>query len=171
MSSPLPFDSNTINYAALEQHRSLLLRQSIRLVRDTAIAEDLVQDTLMRAWLAMPNFRGKCALSTWLTQILMNRAYSHFARKKHEKVVFPSDDDVLAWEPTDHSTPESHLEARQRAETVARQWARLPASLMRTLELRYEEELSYEEIATVLGVPIGTVRSRLSRAHRALGLK
>lgn len=141
------------------------------MVRDTGIAEDLVQECLLRAWQGLGGFRGESAVSTWLYKILMNCAFNQFRRTRHEaRFSGPREDDARP-EPVDHCTPEMHFDALQRAERMAMQLDRLPATLARTLELRYRDDLTYEEIAGVLGVPVGTVRSRLSRAHRALGLK
>ena len=141
------------------------------MARDPGIAEDLVQECLLRAWQGMEGFRGESAVSTWLYRILANCSLTQFNRTRHEvRFSGPGEDDAPP-EPVDHITPEMHLDALRRAERMARQLDSLSPSLARTLELRYRDELSYEEIAGVLGLPVGTVRSRLSRAHRALGLK
>lgn len=168
--APAP-TAHRLDYSALEKHRPQLMSLASRMVRDPGIAEDLVQESLLRAWQGLGGFRGESAVLTWLYKILMNCAFNQFSRSRHEvRFSGPGEDDAPP-EPVDHSTPEMHLDAMRRAERMARQLDRLPASLVRTLELRYRDDLSYEEIAGVLGLPIGTVRSRLSRAHLALGLK
>jgi len=167
--APAP-TSHQLDYSALEKHRPQLMSQAIRIARDPGIAEDLVQECLLRAWQGLGGFRGESAVSTWLYKILMNCAFTQFSRTRHEvRFSGPGEDDAPP-DPVDHCTPDMHLDALRRADRMARQLDRLPASLARTLELRYLADLTYEEIAGVLGLPVGTVRSRLSRAHRALGL-
>lgn len=168
--APAP-TSHQLDYSALEKYRPQLMSLATRMVRDPDIAEDLVQECLLRAWQGLGRFRGESAVSTWLYKILMNCAFTQFSRTRHEVRFSGSGEGDAFPEPVDHSTPEIHLDALRRAERMARQLDSLSPSLARTLELRYREELSYEEIAGALGLPVGTVRSRLSRAHRALGLK
>lgn len=160
-----------LDYSALEKYRPRLMSQALRMARDPGIAEDLVQECLLRAWQGLEGFRGESTVSTWLYRILVNCSLNQFNRTRHEvRFSGPGEDDAPP-DPIDHCTPEMHLDALRRAERMARQFDRLPPSLARTLELRYLADLTYEEIAEALGLPVGTVRSRLSRAHRALGLK
>ena len=160
----------SLDYEAIEQHRPRLMRQAMRLVRDHGTAEDLVQECLFRAWKSREQFQGISSLHTWLYRILLNCAFNHFKRCKRE-VHFPeakgSDSPI---ELPDEATPEQHLIAKQRAQLLLKALERLPAALSETLALRYLHDLSYEEIAATLDLPVGTVRSRLHRTNRALGI-
>lgn len=157
------------DYQAVEQYRPRLMRQAMRLVRDQATAEDLVQECLIKAWRGLDGFMGHSALYTWLYRILLNCTYNHFNRSGRE--IQLTDEREEAFEMPDEATPEEHLIAKQRAQDLLEGLDGLPQSLSETLTLRHMDDLSYEEIAAALAIPVGTVRSRLSRAHRALGLK
>lgn len=161
-------------YEDFEQHRSRLMRLALKLVRISGTAEDLVQDCLIKAWLHREGFHGNCRVYTWLHRILLNTAFDHLQRHRHEvlasSLTRESEADG-ALEIPDIATPEEHLIARQRAQALLNKLEALPPSLTDTLQLRYWDDLSYAEIAQSLQVPINTVRTRLHRAHQALGIK
>ncbi|MFH1818719.1 MAG: sigma-70 family RNA polymerase sigma factor [Pseudomonadota bacterium] len=161
-------------YEELEKHRSKLMRHALRIVRNSGTAEDLVQDCLVKAWGHLDGFRGDCHVYTWLYRILLNTVFTHLQRRKHEVLTSSSvNEREIAGdlEVSDEASPEMILISRQRAQILLKQMNSLPPSLADTLQLRYQDELSYAEIAQYLHVPINTVRTRLHRAHSALGIK
>ena len=135
------------------------------LMRDPAAAEDVVQEAMVRALRFHAGLRGDAR--PWLLQIVRNVAYAAIAaRRSAAEVPLPDRDTALPPDPGE--TPEAAL---TRAEGTARldtALAALPAELRECLVLRELEEMSYKEIAEVVGVPIGTVMSRLFRARREL---
>lgn len=140
------------------------------LVRDEHVAEDLVQDAFLRAFRYFASFRGNDA-RPWLLGIVRNRCYSWFAQQKDAREV------ELDLEGADAPgvdtdgrplTPETLLERKVERAQVSAAIARLPLVFREVIVLREIEELGYEDIARVLGIPKGTVMSRLSRARRLL---
>lgn len=130
------------------------------LVRDAALAEDVVQDAMVRGLTYVRSFRGENARA-WLLQIVRTTAYTRLAGRR------PTDELPLDLaDPADD--PEAALAIRQRHATLEQALAALPTELRECLVLRELEEMSYRDIAAVVGVPIGTVMSRLWRARRAL---
>jgi RNA polymerase sigma-70 factor, ECF subfamily len=151
-----------------------------RMVRDVDLVEDIAQETFIRAYRALPQFRGEAAFYTWLYRIAVNTAKKAMAELQRDPVMTESalaggvsDDgeeetsraeNVL----TDGSTPESELASREIAATVNAAIDQLPEDLRQAILLREVEGLSYEEIATAMNCPIGTVRSRIFRAREAI---
>ena len=132
------------------------------LVRDTAAAEDVVQEAMLRALRFHAGMRGQA--KPWLLQIVRNVAYAALAARRAETPL----PDSQAAEPADPADPEAILGGRQDRQRLDRALAALPAELRECLVLRELEELSYREIAQVTGVPIGTVMSRLWRGRQQL---
>ena len=153
-------------------HAPRLFRLALRLTGKREDAEDLVQETLVRALPALRRFEGRAKLSTYLVRALTNLWKNRLRSRKRSRMVEwfqgkrgdEQDDDGPV--PVDESpTPLAQLEARERAREVRRAVLRLAPQRRLTLLLREVEEMSYEEIAEMTGVPIGTVRSRLARAR------
>ena len=155
-----------------------------RLVRrmgvNDADLDDVVQETRIRVWRALKSFRGECKFSTWQCRIAKNivktaRATAALRPYGHYATGLDVEEWLLESLPALTDTPEQALSARQNDDRVRAELAGLPASMREALELRLFEGLSYEEIAKRQRCPIGTVRSRLSRAvgmlERKLGLK
>jgi len=151
-----------------------LFRVALRLCGRREDAEDLVQETLVRALPALPRFEGRARLSTYLQRALGNLWKNRLRSKKRSRLVAwlrgrgddaPGED----WDPADGApSAEQRLEALDRAEMIRTAVSRLEPSRRWTLLLREVEEMSYEEIAEVTGVAVGTVRSRLARAREDL---
>jgi len=150
-----------------------------RMVRDTNIVEEIAQETFLRAYRAMHQFRGDAQFYTWLYRIAVNTAKKTLLELKHAPATYDpvsSDDgnDETFWrknEPTSDETPESVLAAKEIATVVNHALAALPEDHRRAVTLREIEGLSYEEIAVALNCPIGTVRSRIFRAREAISAK
>jgi RNA polymerase sigma-70 factor, ECF subfamily len=151
-----------------------------RMVRDTDLVQDIAQETFIRAYRALPQFRGDSAFYTWLYRIAVNTAKKALVEKKRDPVVFegalvsteegeePSRVESVL---TDGETPETVLAGRQVAATVNAAIDALSEDLRQAIVLREIEGLTYEEIADVMNCPIGTVRSRIFRAREAIAIK
>ena len=161
----------------VEKYRRRVIRLLSRMVRNPEDLEDIAQETFIKAYRALPQFRGDAAFYTWLYRIAVNTAKNFLiARGKAMRTVSDhaaNDDD----EPDerlvaqDISTPESELLSKQVAIAVTEAVDALPEELRQAITLREMEGLSYEEIAETMDCPIGTVRSRIFRAREAISSK
>jgi RNA polymerase sigma-70 factor (ECF subfamily) len=152
-----------------------------RMVRDVDLVQDIAQETFIRAYRAMPQFRGDSAFYTWLYRIAVNTAKKALVDLKRDPLVTESaragandDDDETSRverELTDGETPESLLASKEIAQAVSAAMDALSADLRQAITLREIEGLSYEEIAELMNCPIGTVRSRIFRAREAIALR
>ncbi len=147
-----------------------------RFVPDHAESQDITQDAFIRAYRALPNFRGDAQFYTWLYRIAVNTAKNHLVATKRRPPT--ADVDVQDAEHLagagrlhDHDTPEHQLLRQEIEQTVSRTVASLPDELRRAITLREVDGLSYEEIAQLMQCPIGTVRSRIFRARDAIDQK
>ena len=144
-------------------------------------AEEVAQDTFLRARKSIVNFRGECSLSTWLyhiaTNLARNKHWYWWRRKRGESVSLDSqvgDDentrlcDVIAG---DDDTPAEETESNEFARTLPEAIASLPAKYGDVIKLRVARDLSYEEISAEMGISVGTVKSRLSRAREYLRME
>ncbi len=151
-----------------------------RLVRDTDLVEDIAQETFIRAYRALPQFRGESQFYTWLYRIAVNTAKKFLQERKRsptmsDRAFLPNEDNDETFrvvvEPINDETPESVLAAKEIAAAVNSGLAALPLDLRQALTLREIEGLSYEEIAAVMDCPMGTVRSRIFRARELISAK
>ncbi len=152
-----------------------------RMVRDVDLVQDIAQESFIRAYRAMPKFRGDSAFYTWLYRIAVNTAKKALVDLKRDPLVSMStltgandDDDEtsrVGRELTDGATPESLLASKEIAQTVNAAIEALSPDLRQAITLREIEGLSYEEIAEMMSCPIGTVRSRIFRAREAIALR
>lgn len=145
-----------------------------RFVRNAAEAEDVTQDAFIKAYRALPSFRGDSAFYTWLYRIGINTAKNHLvAQGRRAPTSTPFDaDEAEDFEDAallhEVATPENELMSKQVVAVVNSSLQELPDDLRTALTLREIEGLSYEEIAAVMDCPIGTVRSRIFRAREAI---
>jgi RNA polymerase sigma-70 factor (ECF subfamily) len=149
-----------------------------RMVRDTDLVEDIAQETFIRAYRALPNFRGESAFYTWLYRIAVNTAKKAIIGLQRDPVMTESalasldDEDAdgsrVENELSDGETPESVMASRQVAEAVNEAIESLSEDLRQAIVLREIEGLSYDEIAELMNCPIGTVRSRIFRARETI---
>jgi RNA polymerase sigma-70 factor, ECF subfamily len=150
-----------------------------RMVRDVDLVEDIAQETFLRAYRALPQFRGESQFYTWLYRIAVNTAKKTLLELKRDPTVLESfsandeEDETSRQksEPTSDETPESVLAAKEIGAVVNSALAELSEDLRRAVTLREIEGLSYEEIAVALDCPIGTVRSRIFRARESISAK
>jgi len=156
------------------KYQRRILRLLARMIRNPGDLEDVAQEAFIKAYRALPNFRGDSAFYTWLYRIAINAARNWQAshgRHQHTISEMESADgetfsamDTLS----DIATPESLLTSREIVDAVNAAMDDLPAELRSAIALREIEGMSYEDIAQTLGCPIGTVRSRIFRAREAI---
>ena len=149
-----------------------------RFIRDADTVADVAQESFIRAYRAMAQFRGESAFYTWLYRIAVNTAKKTLANQKRDIVISESalagnrQDDEETYRPehdlTDGETPEAVLASREIARTVNAAIEALPEDLRQAVLLREVEGMSYEDIAQAMDCPIGTVRSRIFRAREAI---
>jgi len=144
-----------------------------RFVRNHSDALDVTQEAFIKAYRALPNFRGDSAFYTWLYRIAVNTAKNHLAQQSRRPSGINADiDEVEQFEGesalTEIATPERLMQRDQIQSTVVKAIENLPEDLKVAITLREVEGLSYEDIATVMECPIGTVRSRIFRAREAI---
>ena len=158
----------------VSKYQRRLTRLLARFVKDEHEVNDVTQEALIKAYRALPNFRGESAFYTWLYRIGINTA-KNFLATNGKKMVISADvaneegemfdlSDQLA----DDHTPEAEMMNREILQTVEAAVARLPEDLRRAITLREMEGLSYDEIAQIMDCPIGTVRSRIFRAREVI---
>jgi RNA polymerase sigma-70 factor (ECF subfamily) len=156
-------------------HRDAAYNLALWLVGNRADAEDVAQDAMIRAWRSLDQLRGG-AVRTWLLTIVRNTAYTHIERRRRSLNVVPIEEATRlrdgrgrTHEPADETIgADDRLIVAEERERVARALQALSIDLRETLVLREMEGLSYREIAAVMGSPIGTVMSRLTRARAQL---
>ncbi|MDI6747729.1 MAG: RNA polymerase sigma factor RpoE [Rhodocyclaceae bacterium] len=161
----------------VSKYQRKLLRLVMRFVRDSAEAEDVTQEAFIKAYRALPGFRGESAFYTWLYRIGVNTAKNWLVARSRR---MPTVSDIATEDANDISesgllrddtTPEQVMMSKQIGETVNAAMDALPEDLRTAIALREIEGLSYEEIAQVMDCPIGTVRSRIFRAREAIASK
>ena len=163
------------------KYQRRIQRLIARMVRDVDLVQDIAQETFIRAYRAMPQFRGDSAFYTWLYRIAVNTAKKALVDMKRDPLVTESarasandDDDETSRverELTDGETPEALLASKEIAQAVNAAIEALSDDLRQAITLREIEGLSYEEIAELMNCPIGTVRSRIFRAREAIALR
>lgn len=156
------------------KYQRRIMRLLSRMIDDPAEVEDIAQEAFIKAWRALPQFRGDSAFYTWLYRIAVNTARTALAARQRRPMVqaglettegetFSPDDSL-----TDNNTPESAAVSREIAHTVNLAIEDLPEDQRTAIVLREIEGMSYEEIAQIMQCPIGTVRSRIYRAREAI---
>ena len=158
----------------VEKYQRKLARLLSRFIRDPAEVEDVTQEAFIKAYRALPAFRGDSAFYTWLYRIGINTAKNYLMAMGRRA---PTSTEIEAEEAEgfeegeqlrDINTPESVLLSNEIAETVNATIEGLPEELRRAIQMRELEGMSYEDIAKVMDCPIGTVRSRIFRAREAI---
>jgi RNA polymerase sigma-70 factor (ECF subfamily) len=148
----------------------------MRYVRDPELSLDITQEAFIKAYRALPRFRGDSAFYTWLYRIAVNTAKNYLAAQRRR----PKDIELDLQDPEQYGlhaklketdTPEAVVLSQELQETLERAIAALPDDLRQAIVLRELDGMSYEEIAQTMDCPVGTVRSRIFRARDAIGKK
>jgi len=159
------------------KYQRKLIRLLSQFVRDPAEVEDVAQEAFIKAYRALPSFRGDSAFYTWLYRIGINTAKNYLVSQGRKAPMLHGIDteDAENFEESgllrEMHTPESELMSKQIAQTVNQTLDELPEELRTAIMLREIEGLSYEDIANIMDCPIGTVRSRIFRAREAISEK
>jgi RNA polymerase sigma-70 factor (ECF subfamily) len=158
----------------VSKYQRKLARLLARFIRDPVEVEDVAQEAFIKAYRALPSFRGDSAFYTWLYRIGINTAKNYLVamgRRAPTTTEFDTED-AEAFEDGDQlrdiNTPESMMMSAEIARTVNDTLEQLPEELRNAITLRELEGLSYEDIAAIMNCPIGTVRSRIFRAREAI---
>jgi len=159
------------------KYQRKIIRLLSRMIRDPAELEDVAQEAFIKAYRALPQFRGDSAFYTWLYRIAINAARNWQAanrtRLMHVSTLESAEGETFSQIDTlsDIATPESMLTSREIVEAVNAAIEDLPADLRTAIVLREIEGMRYEDIAQTMGCPIGTVRSRIFRAREAIAAR
>ncbi len=150
-------------------HEKKVYHLALRICGDPEDAADVAQEAFLSAWKGLPAFRGEAGFSTWLYRLTSNAAIDHLRRTRRQRGETSLDGDGQRIDAVDAApSPQARTEAAELREAVLAGFAQLSDAHRQALALREVQELSYEEIAAVLQVDLGTVKSRISRARSAL---
>jgi RNA polymerase sigma-70 factor, ECF subfamily len=158
----------------VSKYQRKLARLLSRFIRDATEVEDVTQEAFIKAYRALPSFRGDSAFYTWLYRIGINTAKNYLVAmgRRAPTTTDIDSEEAESFEDGDQlrdlNTPENEMMSRQVAETVNQTLEELPEELRTAITLREIEGLSYEDIANIMNCPIGTVRSRIFRAREAI---
>jgi len=159
---------DTQAFAALvTQHQLFVYNLALRATGDAREAEDVTQEAFLRAWRALPQFRRRARFRTWLYRIVMNLCYSRMTRLKREWSML-GEDEANTIPDHVHADPAVRVECRERRAFLHRQIDLLPDKYRVLIQLRYQQGLPYDEIAAILNLPLGTVKTGISRARERL---
>lgn len=155
--------------ALVDEHQRYVYSLALRVVRDENEALDLTQETFVRAWTALPNFRGNSQFRTWLYRIVTNLCYNRLPGLRRS--LADLGDDVLPDIPESENAPTNparEFESNETRTYLHHAINGLDANYKLLISLRYQDELSYDEIASLLNLPLGTVKTGLFRAKEKL---
>ena len=161
----------------VSKYQRKLARLLSRFIRDATEVEDVTQEAFIKAYRALPTFRGDSAFYTWLYRIGINTAKNYLAAmgRRAPTTTEIDSEEAEGYEDgeqlRDLNTPENQMMSRQVVETVNQTLESLPEELRSAITLREIEGLSYDDIADIMNCPIGTVRSRIFRAREAIAAK
>ena len=164
-------------YAALmDRHRAAIFHIVNRIVRNEEAARDLVQETFMKAFAALATYRSEYKFSTWLYKIAANASIDHLRKQRLQALSLDrpleTADGSVEIEVPDYSFhPERELERKQQRLSIDEAIEALPPKYREVIVYRHKDDKSYEEIADLLGVPVGTVKARIFRARELLKKK
>ena len=149
------------------EHQTFVYNLALRVLGNEQEAEDAGQEAFVRAWLSLPKFRSDSRFSTWLYRIVTNICCNRIPKLRRELLAI-GEDDLVEQPDFRGAMPQEGAEAAEQRNWLHRQIDALPESYRLLIALRYQQELPYEEIASVTGLPLGTVKTGLFRARERL---
>ena len=154
----------------IDRHRDRAMTLAVRLLRERGEAEEAVQDAFLRAFRALDGFRGEARFSTWFYRIVYNSCMSRLRTAGRVRVddTAPEVDGASATFADEETDIQERLETEELREIMMEEMSRLPVHYSASLTLLYVQELKYDEIAQVLQVPLGTVKTNISRGRDLL---
>ncbi|NIR47117.1 sigma-70 family RNA polymerase sigma factor [candidate division KSB1 bacterium] len=160
----------------LENYRGAIYNLLYKMVRNKEETEDLVQEAFMKAFKALPSFNEEYAFSTWLYKIAINNCIDHMRKKRLKtysinKPVQSKDGELGREFPDTSMSPDKDILSTERSKIIEAAIYELPENYKIAIILRHSEEKSYEEIAHILNIPLGTVKARIFRAREMLKKK
>lgn len=151
----------------VDEHQRYIYNLALRLLKDENEALDLTQETFVRAWMALPNFRGQSQFRTWLYRITTNLCYNRLPNLR--RTLNDLGENVLEEIPEPNfDRPAQELESEETRALLYKAIDGLDANYKLLITLRYQNELSYEEISSTLNLPLGTVKTGIFRAKEQL---
>ena len=157
----------------VDRHKDKAMTLAVKMLRNREDAEEALQDAFVRTFKALPRFEWKASFSTWFYRIVYNCCATMLAKRgdeKHDSIDEEDENRKIELE-SDSMLPDIAYESREFQNLLLREIARLPEAYGATFTLFFVQELSYEEIVEVTGLPIGTIKARLFRARSILRIK
>jgi RNA polymerase sigma-70 factor (ECF subfamily) len=151
----------------VSRHQRYVYNLAYRLLRDPQEAEDLAQEAFLRAWRGLARFRGDSKFTTWLYRIVTNLCYNRLPKLRRQLIEADAEE-LETYAAPSAPDPPAMAEASERRAFLHREIASLPEKYRLVITLYYLQELSYQEIADVLDLPLGTVKTHLYRAKANL---
>jgi RNA polymerase sigma-70 factor, ECF subfamily len=153
----------------VQRHQRRVFNLVVRMLQDYEEASEITQEAFLAAWMGLPSFRGEARFATWLYRIAYHCALKQLERRKRERYLRAAlEGEQMLEEVNQHKQAEDILELRARQAIVREQMEVLPARYRSVLILRHLQEMTYEEMADILTIPIGTIKSHLFRARHLL---
>lgn len=153
----------------VQQHQRRVFNLVFRMLQQYEEANEVTQETFLAAWLGLPSFRGDARFSTWLYRIAYNCALKQLEQRKRDKAIqMELQTEEMVASSTQEQRVNAEIESHARQALVQEQLANLPAKYRIVLVLRHLQDMTYEEMAEILTMPIGTIKTHLFRARNLL---
>jgi RNA polymerase sigma-70 factor, ECF subfamily len=153
----------------VQRHQRLVFNMALRMLQDYEEASEITQEAFLAAWMGLPSFRGEARFATWLYRIAYNCALKQLERRKRERLLLVAIEAKQIMEDVNkQKQAEDILELRARQAIIREQLEKLPTKYRIILTLRHIQEMTYEEMANILTLPIGTIKTHLFRARHLL---
>ena len=152
-----------------QRHQRRVFTLVLRMLQDYKEASEITQEAFLAAWMGLPSFHGEARFATWLYRIAYNCALKQLERRKRERFLRAAiEAEQILEEVNKQEQAEDILELRARQAIVREQLEKLPTTYRIVLTLRHLQETTYEEMADILTIPIGTIKTHLFRARHLL---
>jgi RNA polymerase sigma-70 factor, ECF subfamily len=153
----------------VQRHQRRVFNLVLCMLQDSEEASEITQEAFLAAWLGLPSFRGEARFATWLYRIAYNCALKQLERRKRRRLLLAAmEAEQILEEVNKQKQTEDILELRARQAIVREQLEKLPTKYRIVLILRHLQEMTYEEMADILSLPIGTLKTHLFRARHLL---